>query len=250
MRIIISPAKKMNIDLENPVDVGVPLFLDKTEQLLHALQAMEGGALQTLWNCNDSLARLNQERLEHMDLHAQLTPALFSYEGIQYRYMAPHVLEGSQLAYLQQHLRILSGFYGMLRPFDGVRPYRLELQSKLAVGNHKHLYDFWGSTLADALCKESKCILNLASAEYSRAIAPHLPQGVTMITCTFAQPKGDTIVEKGTLCKMARGQMVRWLAENAITRAEDIPHFNQLGYGFSPEHSSPTQFVFLKSDSL
>lgn len=181
-----------------------------------------------------------------MDLQHRLTPALFSYEGIQYRYMAPSVFETGHLAYIREHLRILSGFYGLLRPFDGVTPYRLEMQAKLSVDSRKDLYDFWGTKLADQLASETDLVLNLASKEYSRAVEPHLPPSVRFLSCTFGEFKDEKIIEKGTICKMARGQMVRWLAENNITAPNDIPDFADLGYRFSPIHSTKDNYVFIK----
>ena len=184
-----------------------------------------------------------------MDLSRSLTPAILSYEGIQYRYMAPTVFEQSQLDYIRDHLRILSGFYGLLRPFDGVTPYRLEMQAKLAVDGCRDLYAFWGGTLAEALAAETNLVVNLASKEYSKAVEPHLPASVRFLTCTFGEEKGGKILEKGTACKMARGQMVRWMAEHGIDRAEDLRNFDGLGYAFSPAHSTESNFVFLKGDT-
>ena len=142
MRIIISPAKKMVVDTDNFAIDTLPAFLEQAEQLKAALQKMSPAELQALWKCNDAIARLNVERLSAMDLRRRLTPAVVSYEGIQYQYMAPGVMETAQLDYLREHLRILSGFYGLLRPFDGVTPYRLEMQAKLSVDGHRDLYDF------------------------------------------------------------------------------------------------------------
>ena len=143
MRIIIAPAKKMSEDTDSFAVDGLPVFLEQTEQLKAALQKLSPAELQAVWKCNDAITRLNVERLENMDLYRRLTPAILSYEGIQYRYMAPGVMETAHLDYLREHLRILSGFYGLLRPFDGVTPYRLEMQAKLAVGGCRDLYQFW-----------------------------------------------------------------------------------------------------------
>ena len=129
MRIIIAPAKKMVVDTDSFAVDSLPQFLEQTERLKAALQGMSPKELQSLWKCNDSIAKLNVERLEHMDLRCNLTPAIIAYEGIQYRYMAPSVMEAAHLDYLREQLRILSGFYGLLRPFDGVTPYRLEMQA-------------------------------------------------------------------------------------------------------------------------
>ena len=181
-----------------------------------------------------------------MDLRRRLTPALLAYEGIQYRYMAPGVFETGQLAYIREHLRILSGFYGLLRPFDGVAPYRLEMQAKLSVDGHKDLYSFWGSTLADQLAAETDFVLNLASNEYSRVVKPHLPPAVRFLTCTFGEMKDGNVIEKGVLCKMARGRMVRWLAENNVTGPGNIKDFAELGYRYSPAHSTENNYVFIR----
>lgn len=248
MRIIISPAKKMKSDTDNFAWESLPQFLKKAEQLKAFMQAMPSNKLQALWGCSDTIAKLNIDRLEHMNLKKNLTPALFSYEGLQYQYMAPDVLEQKDFFYLNEHLRILSGFYGLLRPFDGVTPYRLEMQARLDAGNHKNLYAFWGSSLADALCAETEVVVNLASKEYSDAVRPYLPEKTRFITCVFAQRKGDKLVEKGTFCKMARGQMVRFMAQNNLVEPEQIKAFSELSYRFSAIESDKTRFVFIKED--
>lgn len=245
MKIILSPAKKMNVDTDSFSPEALPQFLPETEKLLAALRALSPAGLQALWRCNDSIAALNVERLRNMDLERNLTPAVMSYEGIAYRFMAPGVMERRELRYLRDHLRILSGFYGLLRPFDGVTPYRLEMGAKLSVGGAKDLYAFWGGKLAAALAGETGTVLDLASKEYSRAVLPHLPPSVRVVTCVFGELKGDKVIEKGTLCKMARGEMVRWLAGGGITRPEEVRAFDRLGYVFSPERSNETTFVFL-----
>lgn len=244
MYIIISPAKKMAADRDSLAPRSVPQFLSQTRQLLAALRSMSPKELQKLWACNDAIAHLNIQRLETMELEGDLTPAILSYQGIQYQYMAPGVLEAQSLDYLQEHLRILSGFYGVLRPFDGVTPYRLEMQAKLAVGGSKNLYEFWGERLAEPFAEKGGWVLNLASKEYSRAVAPHLPRETELVTCRFGIWKNGRLVERGTQCKMARGEMVRWLAQNQITHREALPAFSGLGYRFDAEHSTPTELIF------
>ena len=120
MRIIISPAKKMNMDTDSLPWRDLPVFLSRTEQLAKTMQAMSYEELKKLWKCNDQIAALNVERLANMDLHNRLTPAVLAYEGTQYQYMAPGVFTQQEFDYVQEHLRILSGFYGVLKPFDGV----------------------------------------------------------------------------------------------------------------------------------
>ena len=246
MRVIIAPAKKMNTDLDSFPPETLPQFLDRTERLMSVLQAMSPKELQALWKCNEAIAGLNVERLRDMDLRRCLTPAVLAYEGIQYRYMAPSVFETGQFAYIREHLRILSGFYGLLRPFDGVTPYRLEMQARLSVDGHRDLYDFWGTKLSDQLAAETDLVLDLASKEYSRTVEPHLPSGVRFLTCTFGELKGGKVIEKGTMCKMARGQMVRWLAENNITDPENIKRFADLDYRFSSVRSTVNDYVFIR----
>ncbi|MBR5329441.1 MAG: peroxide stress protein YaaA [Firmicutes bacterium] len=245
MKIIISPAKKMKEDTDTFGCRNLPRFLARTEVLLAALRSMTYDELKKLWKCNDSIASLNEERVRFMDLHRNLTPAVLAYEGIQYQYMAPEVFSDVEFAYIEEHLRILSGFYGVLRPFDGVTPYRLEMQAKLDVEGKKDLYGYWGSSLAETICAETDCIINLASKEYSQCIAKHLPADVQFITCTFGELKDDKVVEKGTLCKMARGEMVRWMAEQKVTSPEELKAFEGRNHSYAPAYSTETNYVYL-----
>lgn len=244
MRIIISPAKKMKVDTDSFPFQDQPGFLPRTEQLCNILRAMSDSELKKLWKCNDQIAELNIQRLQNMDLHNRLTPAVLAYEGIQYQYMAPGVFTEQAFDYVQEHLRILSGFYGILKPFDGVTPYRLEMQAKLRVGECRDLYAYWGDCLARALFNETDCIVNLASKEYSVCISKYLPETVRFITCVFGEEKNGKVIEKGTLCKMARGEMVRFMAENQISTPEQIKSFNRLNYSFDPTRSNENLFVF------
>ncbi len=245
MRIILSPAKKMNVDDSLPWQ-ELPTFLNCTEKILEVLQGMDAGELKRLWKCNDQIAALNVDRLSNMELGRNLTPAILAYEGIAYKRMAPGVFTTQELQYVQEHLRILSGFYGILRPFDGVTPYRLEMQAKLAVGGSKDLYTYWGDALARELLQETDCIVNLASKEYSVCISKYLPADVKFITCVFGEGKNDKIIEKGTMCKMARGEMVRFLAQNQITTPEGMKTFDLLDFQYAPDHSDASTYVFLR----
>ena len=248
MEMLISPAKKMRVDADSLPPLGQPAFLADAKRLLTTLQAMPPEQLKALWGCSESLAAMNVERLRGADPDRALTPAILAYEGIQYQYMAPGVFTREELDYVQEHLRILSGFYGLLRPFDAVTPYRLEMQARLSVDGGRDLYAFWGRKLADRLAEETDAVLDLASKEYSRAVQPFLPSKVRWITVVFGEEKEGKIVEKGTLCKMARGRMVRWLAENRIQRPEEARAFGELGYQFSPERSGEGTYLFVKGD--
>lgn len=249
LRIIISPAKKMNVNTDIFSARQLPEFLDKTKKLLSCLQGMDYEKVKAIWKCSDSIASLNFGRIRQMHLTEQLTPAILSYEGIQYQYMAPGVFTEGAYGYLEEHLRILSGFYGVLRPFDGVRPYRLEMQARLGTEETDSLYDFWGDSLADSICREASCIINLASREYSRAVSSYLPPDMPFIPCVFGQRVDGRIKEKGTMCKMARGEMVRYMAENRIENSEEIKNFDRLNYSFCEEQSDEKTFVFLKDVS-
>lgn len=245
MNIIISPAKKMKIDSDTLPVGGQPEFLRETEYLKHVMQSFTYSEAKAVWKCNDNIAELNYERFRTMNLVGNLTPAILAYEGIQYQYMAPGVLDRDALDYLEEHLRILSGFYGALRPFDGVVPYRLEMQAKLPVEPYD-LYDFWGEKIAEAVCRGADVILNLASKEYSLSVSRHLPEGVRWVDVIFGEWVDGKIKEKGTYAKMARGEMVRFLAENRVERAEDMKAFDRLGYRFAEAYSQPDRMVFLK----
>ena len=248
MRIIISPAKKMNVDMDSFPYRDLPVFLTNTEELCRKLQSMSYEELKKLWKCNDQIADLNVKRLRNMELHKDLTPAVLAYEGIQYQYMAPGVFTEQEYSYVQDHLRILSGFYGILRPFDGVTPYRLEMQAKLKIGEYKDLYAYWGNQLAETLFGETNCIINLASKEYSICVSKYLPDSVRFITCVFGEEKNGKIIEKGTMCKMARGEMVRFMAQNQINTPEQTWMFDRLNYRFDETRSDENTYIFLRSE--
>jgi cytoplasmic iron level regulating protein YaaA (DUF328/UPF0246 family) len=160
--------------------------------------------------------------------------------------MGPGVFNYDQFEYIENHLRILSGFYGVLRPFDGVIPYRLEMQSRLINWEYKTLYEFWGEKIAKNIFSESKYVLNLASQEYSQCISRYLSGNIKFINCTFGELNGEKVVQKGTLVKMARGEMVRFMAENNIENVDDIKGFDRLKYRYREEFSTEDDFVFIR----
>ncbi len=248
MKIILSPAKKMNVDTDTVEHIGTPVYIEQTEKILGWLKSQSHEELKKLWKCNDKIAEQNFERYAFMDLERGLTPAIISYEGIQYQYMSPMVLSEDGLDYIQKNLRILSGFYGILKPFDGVTPYRLEMQAKASIGRFKDLYGYWGDSLYQELTSDGDhVILNLASKEYSKCIEKHLGKQDLFVTCIFGELVNGKVVQKGTLAKMARGEMVRFLAENGIDRLEGVKEFSGLGYEFSAEWSSEKEYIFIKS---
>ena len=213
MKIILSPAKKMITDTDSIEPDALPEFIEKTTEIQSWLKSKSKEELKTIWKCNDKITEQNFNRLENMDLYHLLTPAVLSYEGIAFQYMAPSVFEDSQFEYVQNHLRIISAFYGVLKPRDGVTPYRLEMQAKVGIGETKNLYEYWGDLLYRSVIDNSRIIINLASKEYSKCIEKYLTRQDRYITITFCELSGDKLVTKGTYAKMARGEMVRYMAE-------------------------------------
>lgn len=244
MKIILSPAKKMKVNTDFLSKTGEPVFLDDTKEILAWLKGKNREELKEIWKCNDKLTDENVRRIKDMDLYNGLTPALLSYEGIAYQYMAPTVFDNEQLKYIQEHLRILSAFYGVIKPMDGVTPYRLEMQAKMSIGSVKNLYEFWGNKLYKEVRDESRIIINLASKEYYKCIDRYLTNGDIFITCDFVEEANGKLVTKGTYAKMARGEMVRFMAEKNIKNPQDIKGFKRLGYVFKEKLSNDINFVF------
>ena len=276
MKIIISPAKKMKNDPDLLQFRDYPVFLEKTEILMDWIRSLSYEEAKRVWKCNDKIAEQNFERFARMDLKKNLTPAILSYEGIQYQYMAPAVFEEKAVDYIQEHLRILSGFYGVLKPLDGVTPYRLEMQAKIPEGESKigakDLYAFWGRTICDEVLRDERAalngnngygghnahngtkkdctntIINLASKEYSRCVEAYLGPEDRFLTCVFGELSDGKVKQKGTFAKMARGEMVRFLAQRQAEDPEEMKAFDRLGYRFSQEYSSENEYVILKEE--
>lgn len=246
MKIIISPAKKMNIDTDSLPVQSEPVFLRDAEKIKNYMQALSYEEAKRLWACNDKIAELNFARFREMDLKKNLSPAILSYEGIQYQYMAPAVFTDGALSYIQEHLRILSGFYGVLKPLDGIVPYRLEMQAGAKVEGSANLYDFWGGKIYGNILDGDGTVINLASKEYSRCIEHYLKPDDIFVTCVFGELKEGKIIQKGTLAKMARGEMVRYMAENNVTDLDGLKEFTGLGYQYQKDISKERDYIFLK----
>ena len=156
LKIVISPAKKMNITDEFPCNATVPVFSDRADVLHGILKNKNIQELKTLWKCSDKLAEQSYQRLHAFSPDQAVTPALLAYEGIQYQHIAPSVFTDAQWHYVNVHLRILSGFYGILKPTDKVIPYRLEMQAKIRIGDSKNLYEYWGDLLYRSVIDDSR----------------------------------------------------------------------------------------------
>jgi len=248
LRIIISPAKKMVVDTDTFSCKEVPCFMEKTQILKDWICGLSYAEQKALWKCNDKIAQQNSERFAQMDLYGNLTPAILAYDGIQYTYMAPAVFEDGQYAYVQEHLRILSGFYGVVKPMEGVVPYRLEMQARAAVNGTRSLYEFWGEDLYREVMDESRVLINLASKEYSKCIEKYLQPEDRCITCIFGELENGKVVQKGVYAKMARGEMVRYMASIDARQPEQMQGFDREGYAFDPERSSEREYYFVRKN--
>ena len=268
LQVIISPAKQMRAAQDAFEALGIPPFAHESARLHRALLTIErnegSNGLQALWNVSDKLLGpcldtlhefepiLKDDDLDNPDIARNISPAVMSYHGIQYQSMAPEVMDSAQLAWLQNHLWILSGLYGCIRPFHAVEPYRLEMGAKLAVGGARDLYAFWADKLVSVIAPagSNTTVVNLASVEYAKAVLPHLAADATAITCLFGEGvRNGKPIQRSTASKKARGSMVRWMAENRIEDAGELTAFN-IGYRHIPELSNKNTLVFLNEQTL
>ncbi|WP_276804899.1 peroxide stress protein YaaA [Lactobacillus hominis] len=245
MKFIIAPAKKMKVDQDSFLVKSQPIFLDKAQILWDFLKKQNFEQLQKIWNANDKIVRQNQKRLK-TPLNRNLMPAVVAFDGIQYQYLGADVLEQGALDYLQENLRIESALYGLLRPFDGVVPYRLEMQAGMVGFKDYSLYHFWGSDLYQELYQDDDCVINLASKEYSKAIAPYVNDKQQFISVFFLEKRKDKWRQIATHSKMARGAMMRFAAQNQIEDVTQLTEFNDFGFKFSQADSNKTILTFKK----
>lgn len=223
---------------------SVPMFLTQSKGIYNVLKSMSIEQLKQLYKANDKITLQNFERIQQYECDQLLTPAIFSYVGIQYKYMAPGVLENSSLMYLQQHLYILSALYGVLRPFDGIITYRLEAQASLMIDN-KTIYQYFNESIATLISKEDY-IINLASDEYYQMIKPNLNTNTKVIHIKFYELVNGKLKTKATDAKMARGRMVQFMANNNVEDIHAIKQFNELHFTFDEALSNETTYIFIK----
>ena len=251
MLLILSPAKTLDF---SPSDSGLqhtqPEFLSKTTQLVDVMRAYNPDDISNLMGISAELARLNYERfLEWAPKHEwpATKPACMAFRGDVYQGLMAETFNEKDLAYAQQHLRILSGLYGVLRPLDLIRPYRLEMGTRLQTNHGRNLYEFWGNTIADALVKAATdgILVNLASQEYFKAA--HLEStGLAVYAPVFKDFRGKDYKIISFYAKRARGAMASWVIRNQISTPEDLRAFDWNGYAFSKAHSTPHAPAFLR----
>lgn len=247
MIALLSPAK--TLDYERPLpalDATVPRFVDTAESLARSAANLTQKRLSQLMHISPALAKLNADRFAGF-ADAPARPALFAFAGDVYTGFEAHSLDEPAIAFAQDHVRMLSGLYGLLRPLDAMKPYRLEMGTRWAP-RRKSLYDFWGDRIAaavrdDVAAEGSGVVLNLASQEYFAAVLGKL-KGVRVIDVDFREPGPDGPRFVSFNAKRARGMMARWLCEHRIADAEAMKGFDSDGYRFDPDASEPDRWRF------
>ena len=225
-----------------------PMFLKEAGELLSFLRSLSDSEMAKVWKVKGALLSSSLSSLSMLSLEDIGSPAIFSYDGIQYTYMSPSSFTDSMLEYAEKNLRIISGLYGLLKPLDGVGTYRLEMESPISIPGYGDLYSYWGGKIASSLMEDERLLVNLASAEYSKAVLPYLPSTVTVVTPVFLDWEKGRYVSKGVYAKMERGEMVRFLAETGAETVEDIMKFSSRGYEFSRFLSDSNTLCFVRKD--
>ena len=254
MITILSPAKNMKIREDGTRPQSMPVCLSEARCIWEELRTYLPPDFQALMNISEKLAEDSFDRIQAMKWDCNGTSAVETYEGIQYKYMDPGSFSDEAKVFAQKHVRILSGLYGILRPYDSIYEYRLEMLTRLSVGACKNLYEFWGdrlygeliADLMEDLGKKSPVILNLASEEYGKIIKRHRKDPIQIVTCSFRTYSKGRHRVLATAAKMARGSMVRYLAMNQIDSIEGVKKFCWGDYHYEETLSSPQELVFLQ----
>lgn len=252
MLTVISPAKSLDM---TPVDVAetAPEFQDDAIRLSKTMRNQTLKQLKSLMSISDDLARLNRDRFKAFQDAPDPTrtkAAALAFNGDTYQGLEAKTLSDDDMRWAQDHLRILSGLYGLLRPLDAIQPYRLEMGSRLKTRRGKSLYDYWGAQIAKGLnaqaaAVETDVLLNCASQEYFGA-AEHKALKLRVITPQFMEIKDNKPRIVSFFAKRARGAMARFVTENRITDPEDVKSFNSGGYAFAPDLSEGDKWSFVR----
>ena len=250
MQIMISPAKNMCRQPPTALPPGWqctgPHFSRQPLQLARALKKLDPWQLEQLMHINPQLALRAYDDFQHFSDGCPPVPALLCYQGLQYKNIDPATLDTADIHFLQQRLYIVSALYGLLRPCDGVRPYRLEMGLRWHPTGGKDLYAYWGGALCRQLFSHRQPVLDLASKEYSRAIVPYLAARHQLISCDFLVSRPGGLKTVATIAKQARGQMVRFIARNQIDDPLALRAFSWQGFAFAPALSTPDRLVFVR----
>lgn len=254
MIVVISPAKTLDFEeKDSNLPMSEPRFLDKSQEIIDEIINYDSYSLEKLMKISTKLATLNRDRFQKWTTSLDTSKqALLAFRGEVYRGMDVGSLSHSELFYANEHLRILSGLYGVLRPLDGINEYRLEMGTKLKVNGLKDLYQFWDTTLEESLIKElkshsNKTIINLASNEYFKAIEGlKNSDKVKVVTPIFKEYRNDKYKIITLNAKKARGMMTRYIIQNEIENIEDIKKFDIDGYSFNEDMSNENELVFIR----
>lgn len=249
MLIVVSPAKKMDMRPVQGITPSRPAFHAEAEKLAQVARGLDAGGLKSLMKISDSLARLNAERYAAFGAMEE-KPAVLAFAGDTYQGLEAGSLDPDELAWAQEHLRILSGLYGVLRPLDAIEPYRLEMGSRLATERGKTLYDFWGDRIARSLADQAaevgtEILVNCASQEYFGAVDV-ASLGLRVITPVFMEERGGEAKIVSFYAKRARGAMARFIVQNRLRDPEALRDFDTGGYAHAPDLSTPDRPVFLR----
>lgn len=253
MLTVISPAKRLDW-VERDVQMTTPDFMDDAVTLARAAKRLSQAELRKLMDISADLAKLNAERFKAFeDAPEGERPAALAFAGDTYMGLEAASLDADTLSYAQDHLRILSGLYGLLRPLDAIRPYRLEMGSRLKTRKGPSLYAYWGPRLAEALTEQARglgtdTLVNCASVEYFSAV-DEKALGLQIVTPQFFEdkPGGPKIVS--FFAKKARGAMARFIQERRLATAEQLLDFDIGGYAYVPELSHPGKPAFLRAEA-
>lgn len=245
MIAVLSPSKTL-LEQNAPVSPTEPLFQKDAQALAARLREHDVGELMQLMQLSEHLALLNYDRMRTFR-YAPEFPAAWLYHGDVFRGLAISDFKPDDIAYADEHLRILSGLYGLLRPRDAVRPHRLEMGTRLATKKGTTLYDYWSDRILKALLKDPACdlIVNLASKEYSRVLLSHdVP--VPVLEVEFKEMRRGRLTGIPLFSKKARGLMARYMAKTKAKRKEDLLAFHYEGYAFSEQGSGEWHYVFTR----
>jgi uncharacterized protein len=249
MLIVISPAKRLDW---SPRDVAMsePIFQADANRLATTAKQLSGKKLQALMDISPDLARLNRERFQRFGEGQGKRPAVLAFAGDTYMGLEATSLDPDELAYAQDHLRILSGLYGLLRPLDAMQEYRLEMGSRLKTRRGATLYDYWGPQISKALNAEAAALgtdtlINCASVEYFTAVQPQTLKP-RVITPQFLEEKPGGAKIVSFFAKKARGAMARFIITRRLTDPEGILAFDAGGYEYAPELSEEGKPAFLR----
>ena len=255
MLFVLSPAKTLDFTPAPPdITATQPALSKDVAELAKSTHKLSAADLKRLMHISDKLADLNEARFKAFkpkgDVHG--VQAALAFAGDVYEGLKARELDAGALDWAQDHMRILSGLYGVLRPLDRIQPYRLEMGIRLATDRGASLYDFWGDKIAKTLNAAGKgqadpTLVNLASQEYFGGVdrkALKLP----LVTCLFKQKKADELRTVAMYAKTARGLMARFIIDNRVERAEDLKAFDHAGYGFSEELSTADEWLFVRKD--